>query len=650
MLKVFRDNLKYLSWVLWIVIAVFILFVFVDFGASIPRGTITSDAAASVGSYEVSYGDFERSYRQAEQFYRQLYGEQFDRQMAQQMGLPLQVLDRLIADRVMLAEAKRMGLRATNEEVQQTILDFPAFQRPEGGFVGEETYRQILRSSGYTVGDFEETIRAQVLTEKARDVLSQNLFVADGEVADAYREQVERASIRFVSLDSFGLADEITLTPEEVEAYFASHQEDFRVPERRQVDYLLVDPAELRATIEISEDELNDYYDEHVDEFTQEEEVRARHILLQINSSRNEEQAEEQMVAIRSRIEGGEDFAELAAELSDDPGSKAQGGDLGFFGRGQMITEFEEAAFAAEPGDLVGPIRTSFGYHLIEVLEKRQGGQQSFQDAQEVIRELLLTERARDLAETRARELAERIRKEDLGSPEMLQGIADTETGVTFHTPPPFSREDNVPGIGRATLFSVSTFDLQLGEVSDPVRAGAGWTIVHLKEIQEPHISELEDVGASVEAALRAERQLDIAKQRMAAARLELDTGKGLDEVASQLGVAVQESGEFGSTGPVGGLGANDEIVEAALALDEGQFGGPVVHDQQVVLFEVISRQRFDPEVFEQQKQRTREEIRAQRLEELLTSLINRRREEMGVRYDTRLLANFELPGGEPRI
>jgi hypothetical protein len=112
----------------------------------------------------------------------------------------------------------------------------------------------------------------------------------------------------------------------------------------------------------------------------------------------------------------------------------------------------------------------------------------------------------------------------------------------------------------------------------------------------------------------------------------------------------VQESGEFGSTGPVGGLGANDEIVEAALALDEGQFGGPVVHDQQVVLFEVISRQRFDPEVFEQQKQRTREEIRAQRLEELLTSLINRRREEMGVRYDTRLLANFELPGGEPRI
>jgi hypothetical protein len=104
------------------------------------------------------------------------------------------------------------------------------------------------------------------------------------------------------------------------------------------------------------------------------EEVRARHILLRVDEERSAEQAREQLAAIRARLASGEDFASIAAEVSDDPGSAAQGGDLGFFGRGQMVPEFEEAAFSAQPGELVGPVETSFGLHLIEVIERRPGG------------------------------------------------------------------------------------------------------------------------------------------------------------------------------------------------------------------------------------------------------------------------------------
>lgn len=647
MLKVFRDNLKYLSWVLWLVIVVFVLFVFVDFGATVPTGnTIPTDAAASVGDIDVTYGEFERSYRQAEDTYRQLYGDQFNRELAQQMGLPLQVLDSLVADKILLQEADRMGLRVTDEEVRLAILEFPAFQATTGGFVGEERYRQTLRSSGYTVDSFEQMIRTQLLGQMVRDVLSANLFVSDEDVLASYKDQIEQAKIRFVQLPASSLASEVIASPEEIQAYFDEHKEELRIPERRVVDYLLLDQNALRDTIELSDDELFEYYEANPEEFTQEEQVRARHILLQVGGDRTEQQAEEQMLVIRDRLEAGEDFATLATELSDDPGSKAQGGDLGFFGRGQMIGEFEEAAFSAVAGEVVGPVKTNFGYHLIQVEERRDAGRSSFAEAQEQIRGRLSNQRSQDLAESTATELAERIDKEALTTQEALQQLADTETGVTFLTTPAFGREDNVPGIGRGTGFSLTAFELDQEEISEPVRAAAGWVILRLAEIQEPRIPTLDEVRDDVGSSVRQDKQMQLATARMVETRQKLDAGSSLDEVAEELELVVRESGQFGRGGSIAGLGNNPEVASAALALEVGDFAGPLQHENQVLLFEVLERQRFDPQEFETQRQEARETVRSERLNQLLASLVTQRRDEMGVTYDEQLLRNFELVPG----
>lgn len=647
MLKVFRDNLKYLSWVLWLVIVVFVLFVFVDFGATVPTGsTIPTDAAATVGDIDVTFGEFERSYRQAEDTYRQIYGDQFNRELAQQMGLPMTVLDSLVADKILLQEADRMGLRVTDEEVRQAILEYPAFQAASGGFIGEERYRQILRSNGFTVDSFEQMIRTQLLGQMVRDVLSANLFISDEDVLASYKDQVEQAKIRFVQLPASSLSDEVIATPEEIEAYFEEHKEELRIPEQRVIDYLLLDQNALRGTIELTEDELFDYYEANPDEFSQEEQVRARHILLQVGSERTDQQAEEQMLAIRGRLDAGEDFAALATELSDDPGSKTQGGDLGFFGRGQMIDEFEEAAFNAQPGEVVGPVKTNFGYHLIRVEERRDAGRSSFAETQGEIRSRLLAQRAQDLAESKATELAERIDKEGLAAPEALQQLADTETGVTFLTTPPFALEDNVPGIGRGTGFSAVAFELDQDEISEPLRATAGWAILRLAEVREPRIPTLDDVRDEIGSRVRQEKQLRLATERMVEARQKLDAGGGLDEIAEELGLTVRESGQFGRGGSIAGLGNNPEVATAALALNIGDFAGPLTHENQALLFEVVERQRFDPQEFEAQKEQARETVRSERLNRLLASLVAQRRDELGVTYDEQLLANFNLVPG----
>lgn len=648
MLKTFRDNLKYLSWIIWVVIAVFILFIFVDFGSINLGDTAPSDAAATVGDLQVSYAEFERSYRQTEDYYRQSYGDQFNRELAQQIGLPMQVMDSLVAEKIILDEADRMGLRVTDDELVRYISEIPAFQFSDGRFVGKDRYSQILRSNGFTVEQFEEGARSDLLTQKVRAVLSENLFVSDEDVVEDYKRRTESANIRYVRLPAARLRDEIVLAEEEIADFFAQNQEIFRVPERRVVDYLLVDPEGLRSTIELTDDEINAYYEDNPDAFTRDEEVRARHILLQINPDRTAEEADQQMQEIIQRLDAGEDFAALAQELSDDPGSKSAGGDLGFFGRGQMIPEFETAAFDAQPGDRVGPVKTSFGYHLIEVLEKQPAGKLSLEEATEEIRAQLLSERSRAAAESKAGELASRIGKERIDSAEALRELAGSEPGVTAHTTTAFGLDENVPGIGRSTAFTTAAFDLEEGGFSEAVPVSRGWAILRLSAIEEPHIPELETVQEDVRRALLDQRQLELAIARLEDARLALEQGQALDDLALELGVAVEESGEIRRSGPIGTLGNNPEITSAAMELNSGQFGGPIVHNNDVVLFEVTERQRYDPLEFEQEKVSAREGLRQARLAEMLAAVINQRREEMGgVKYDTQLLRNFELVAGE---
>ena len=642
MLKAFRDNLKYLSWVLWGVILIFVLFVFVDFGAGVPGGTPPSQAAATLGRQAVSYGEFERSYRQAEDFYRRAYGQQFTAELTRQIGLPLQVLDGLIADKIVLEEARRMGLKVTDEEVRRQILQQPGFQDLDGSFIGQEVYNDILRSNGYRPGEFEATVRSQLLTGKVREVLSENLYVSDDEIADAYREGVERAKIRFVELPADRFAAEVKLTEADLHEYFESHRRDYRIPEQRVVDYLLLEPSLLRATLAIDEEEIRAYYDEHVDEFREEERVHARHILLKVDRERSDEEAVRQLEAIRRRIEAGEDFAALASQVSEDPGSKSRGGELGFFGRGQMIREFEEAAFSAAPGDLVGPVLTNFGYHLIEVLDRREAGRRPLEEVRERIRDQLLSLRATSLAESRAQELAERIEREGLDAPEQMRALADTEEGITFHTTPPFGREDNVSGIGRATAFSVAAFELEPGKVSDAVRVARGWAVLQLREVHQPRLPDLDEGRQEVERAVRETRQLELARQRLQEGRATA-AESGIDALAAELELEVEESPEFGRRGSIGRLGVQAQLAAEALSLEVGEVAGPLLLERSALLFEVVERKVFDPAAFEREKDEIRSLVRQERLDRMLNALVARRREELEVRYDTQLLRNFDL-------
>lgn len=646
MLKVFRDNLKHLAWVLWVVIAVFVLLVFVDFGRVDSGGAgATGTAAATVGSQEISYREYQRQHQQLKENARSVYGEAFTPELAEQLGLPVQALESLVAQKILLAEADRLGLRPTEEEIRKAIREFPVFQDGSGNFIGTETYSRILENARYSIAEFEAQLGDEIVLNKLNGILADTLYISAAELEKEYRDGAEKASIRYIQLAPGQLRDEVRVEASELEEYFSTRQEDFRVPEQRSVAYLAFNVHEIQATLEIPDDEIQAYYQSNQQQFTQEEQVRARHILLNVDDENPRDEVEARLRSIRQRVEAGEDFGALAQEFSHDQKTRERGGDLGYFGRGSGNSDFEKAAFGAQVGEVVGPVETSVGprtaFHLIEVLDHREGGVEGLDQVRERIRAILLTQRSRDAAESGARRAYERAQEMEVIGGDRLQGLA-VESGGMFQTTAPFPRDGNVPGIGRDTLFANAAFELTPGQVSEPVRIPTGWAVLSLQEVLEPRLPEFSEVEDKVRETLLQERETEVAKSRLESGRREVEGGKSLDDVAAELGVIVEESPEFGRRGNIPRLGSR-EVVEAAFSMEAGEVGGPLATPRGPVLFQVKERKHWDPEEFEQNKDATRQRLARQRLNNLQRSLIERRRLELEVHYNPQLSEELGL-------
>jgi peptidyl-prolyl cis-trans isomerase D len=641
MLKVLRDNVKYLSWILWVIIGLFVLFVFVDFGAG-TGGRDNRSWAAKVGSTTISQGEYQHALALTESRYRQQLGDQYTPEMSKQMRLPLKTLEQLINLKILLREAERIGLRVGDDEVRDAVLA-SGFRDEQGRFIGQDGYVRVLQSQGYTVASYEQDLREKLLVQKLVSALRADLYVSDAEVAKSYRDQVERAKIRYLEVPASRFAG-VAVPQSEVAAYFQQHRQEYRLPEQRDGAYLLVETSRLLDQVKIADADLRAYYQGHQDEFKQDEQLRASHILILVNDKRGDAQARQQVEAIKQRIEKGEDFGAVAREVSEDPASKANGGDLGFFARGRMVKEFEDAAFSAAPDKLVGPIKTPFGYHLLRVTGRRPGGVQPFEEAREQIRARLGFDKARQLAEAKAKELVQRASAAKPKSAAGLQAFAKDNPGVTFMATGNFSQQDPVPGLGLVQSFNSAVFAAKAGDVTGPIEIPRGWVVAYVQAAHPAHLAELSEVEPKVKHAVTTGKQQEKALAALKQARQQIQQGKSFQQVATELAVRVQETPEFGAGGSIPGIGPSPQLVKLAMSLPVGQIGGPVTAAQGAVLFQVTERKSWEPAKFAAAKEQTRQSLQEQKLNSILGALLARRRQELGVNYNARQLESLGIP------
>ncbi len=642
MLKTLRENFKHLKWILWAVIAIFVLFVFVDWGMGTTKLGADSDVAAQVGNGRITVGEFQREYRNTEDRYRQMYGKNYTPEVAKALNLPSQVLNGLIDRRLFRAEAARLGLRVTDAEVSQKILQMPgqdgtpAFVR-DGQFVGDAAYRRMLASINMTPESFEADVREQLLLEKLNRFLTESTFVGDDEVREDFASRTVRAKIAYVLLPASPVTPG-AITDAEAEAWFKGHAAQYAQPEKRRVKYLLVETAKLRDAIKVSDADVAAEYQANADSYRKAEEIHARHILFKSDGSPDgDAAAKAKAEAALKKLRGGADFAALARAESDDPGSKASGGDLGSFPRGRMVKEFEDAAFAAQPNTVVGPVKTPFGYHLIEVLGKTPERVQPLFEVQDSIRLRLQEERATAEARRLARELATKLSKIGKPSDDDMRKLA--RPGVTFNETDLFGRSDAPAGIGVNPAFTQAVFELKEGQVSEPIATARGEAIARLVEIRPPGPATFAEVKARVVSDLARQKQDEATVSALKAA---VTPGATLEEVAAKLGLKVETPDSFAKAGPIPGLGSPRPVLDAAFAAQPGSLTGPVfVPDRGAVLFRLVEKTPFDETAFAAQKADIRERLKGQKSGKLLQSLVTRLRAETRIVVNQDVLARF---------
>ena len=650
MLKTMRNSFHQLKWTLFAVIAVFILgFVFWS-GSGTDQNT-GGQIVARVGNERITAVEFDRQYRSQVERYRQMYQGNFSPELERALDLPRNVLDMMIERMLRLEAAHRLDLHVSDQELAQKIVALP-FLQENGQFMGRDKYERMLRNNGILPERFEEEMREDMLLDKYSGLVKASVVVPESEIAREYSVRNDKATIEYILVPSARLESNAQPTDADLQAYLDKHKDRYRAPVQRKIKYLLIDRAKVRSTIKPTDAEIRAAYDQRKETFTVPEQVNASHILISVKPDAPPEadaaaKAKAEALAARAKAPGA-DFAKLANENTDDPSGKTTGGKLPPFSHGQMVPEFEEAAFSMAPGEIRGPIKTQFGYHIIKVESKTPARTRTLEEARPMIVGELTEKQTAAEMDRLTKELTEKLKGMRSASDDDLRKLQNDT--LTYNTTEWTARGDSIPGIGNNQKFADEAWGTALGKVSPtPVTTGRGVVFVRPSEERAAGLPPFAEIRARLESDWKAERREKDALAQLEPAAKELASGTTLAALAGRYNTEVKTTTEFGPGGPVPELGTAPELAAAVFRTPQGQAGAPVAVPTGFVLFRVLTRTPANPTAFEGQKEQLREAIRTREAERLTRAYLQELRATRTVEVNEQLLASFLRDTGTNR-
>lgn len=594
-----RRHRRWLYVFLWIVILAFIVLYFPAFSGLQPD--TPGETLATVGGRTITAGEFQRAYIQQRQRIEQMYQGRVDAAMLRSMRIDERVFEDMVDNEIVRLEAERLGLTIDDATLAREIASAPQFQR-DGRFIGADELRRMAEMGGMALDALEQAFRQQLLRERLQALVGDALTVGEADAEREYRRRHEQVKLEYAQVGAGTLRAGINVSDAEIEARFKSGAEEYRLPERRVVSYVLVDPQELRARVTVTPGDIETYYRDHAEDFREEEEVCASHVLVKVKASPDaaeghaDDEAKRLAEAVLQQARAGADFAELAKKSSEDQGSAPSGGDLGCFGRGRMVPEFENAAFDLAPGQISDLVRSSYGYHVIRVSAHREANVASLKQVEERIRQSVTAERVEALQAEKVDAVGAGLR-----AGRKLERVAG-ETGLVVQKSPPFARGDT-PAEFLSTALMARAFELKPGE-SEPAgaRVRAGYVFIELAEVQPPRAPELAEVREKVKADLVEERAFAAAHESAQALRAQAEKD-GLDKAATAAGQVRKETPTLVGRGqPLGDLGSSAALDEAAFTLPLQALSQPVRTPSGWAVLRVLERTAFDQAAFAKEK------------------------------------------------
>ncbi|HEX2437151.1 MAG TPA: peptidyl-prolyl cis-trans isomerase [Methylomirabilota bacterium] len=585
MIQFMRRYRKGLQIGLLVVIAAFVGSLFVFGSSGFDKGAVRGDTVATVNGETIS----RRQYQDRFQGYLEMYsrGQQgrLTPELAEQLGLPQRVVDELVTEAAVVQRADKEGLGLSDEEFNASVHAMREFQ--DGGRFSIERYRRFLAVRGV---EAEQELRRYLTLRKVQRLIVGGVRVTDAEVEQAWGLRRDEVKTAWALVETAPLVTAATATDEELAEYLKTHGQEFTQPERRKAQYVTLVPKDFAP--KLSDAEIEKYYTEHIKDYETPRQLLAAHILVRVGEtggSEAEDKAREKIAGVIKRAKAGEDFAKLAREVSEDPGSKDKGGDLGWVSQGQMVPQFEQGLFALKKGEISPePVRTPFGFHAIKVSDVKEASRKPLKEVAAQIRDKLAADASDRAAKARAEEVRPALQSAgDFMAEARKLNLSPVETTMSRIGRPPA-----MPGMPPTDTLEEAAFNLTVGGVTPAVSTPAGWVVLKVIETIPPGVPPLAEIKDRVAAAVKRGKAETAASNRVKQLADDAKTGD-LKAAATKAGATFGEAPRFSKAKPAEKLPGDVQLV--ALQTPAGETSAPVRTPQGYYVVKVLERTPAGP-------------------------------------------------------
>jgi peptidyl-prolyl cis-trans isomerase D len=551
----------------------------------------------------------------------------------QQQAMP-QAADQLIIRQAFLAEADRLGLKVTAQEVREELQHgrYAATFFPGGNFIGEQEYEQMLQTANLTPASFEDSVGKDILIGKLQALISGSASVSDAEIREQFLKQNEKVKFDYAVFKQDDLRKGLHPTEAELKAYYESHKNTYAnsIPEKRKVKYAVVDTSKVQATVEVSQADLQAYYDQHRDQYRAPDQVKVSHIWIKMPLPGPDGKVDEKLVAeaqhradnLLQQVKNGAKFEDVAKKYSEDPGSANVGGSLGWIGKGQTSPEFEKVAFSLAKGEVSGVVKSSDGFHIIRVDDKQEAHMKTLDEVKAQIEPILKQQKAQRAAENLAESLLSQARVKGLDA-------AAAGAKIPVITSDFFGRKDLLPGLGPAPQFMDAVFAATENSPPDMAAGSQGFVVYQLLAIKPASTPTFEEIRTRVEDEFKNEQSSILLSQKTAELSDRAKAEHDLKKAAKELGATMKTSDFVLPDGQVPDVGSMAGQASVAFSMKPGDISGPIISGQNGVVISLLEKQEPSDADFAAKRDEIRESLLQTKKGELFGLFANNLREQM---------------------
>ena len=528
-----------------------------------------------------------------------------------------QVGQQLVQQQVLLQEAHKLGIHASNEDVRQFLQTGPTGQVlfPNGKFIGEEAYANLISQRlNMSISDFEDSVKNEIAIRRLQSLITAGVTVGDQEVRDTYRKQNIKIKFDYAVVSSDDLLKTINPSDSELEAFFKKNAARYAtaVPEERKITYFAFTPNDVSGGVpQPTQQQIQQYYNDHKADYSVPEQAKSRHILIKVApgaDAKTDAAAKAKAEDVLKQLQAGGSWTELAKKYSDDPGSKDSGGELGFAQRGRMVPEFDNAIFTQKIGD-IQIVKSQFGYHIVQVEDRQSAHTQPLNEVLPTIQATLVRDASAQAQQNYARTLT---------SEAMKNGLEKTAEAhhLQVVTTAPVEESGVIAALPSSTQLLSKAFGSKQGDPPQFAPTGEGYAVFQVTGVLPAHAPTFADWKSHVLDDYRNEKLPALLSQKTQELATKAKDENDLAKAAKEVGATVKTSDLVGATGQVPDLGQVGQVAPQLFDLKVGNVSAPINAERNGIVAKIVDKQEPSADEIQKNFDQTRDELLEERREE----------------------------------